>query len=200
MDGIRVINPLNTADENASIASAAYAADGEANMAVVTLREKLIQEAQLNSDDTISWNKGDNFVIFTDTNGTVQSAEEYRSNGPKEEVYLNAGQSITFSLSNWDANSNKIYLGIKAPHGNGTVNINNNIIVINNAVDCYYDITRYATINEVPIQDDNGNTVTKKVATFRITAGDNVLISVTNIKVTGNVKFVIVNQKDIVVD
>ncbi len=185
LDGIRVIEPLDSTDANASVAKAAYASDGEANMAVVTLRQKLIGEAQINEDDTISWNVGDNFVLFTDTNGKITSAEEYKSNGPKEEVYLNNGQSVTFSLKNWDANTNKIYLGIKAPVGSGTVSINGNTLNINNATDCYYDISGYANITT----DEDG----VKTATFEVKATSS-LISVTNIKVTGNAEFIIVNS------
>lgn len=188
LDGIRVVKPLNPKDENVSVANSAYATDGEANMTVVTLRNKLITEAQLNKEDnTISWNEGDNFVLFTDTNGKLTSAEEYKSNGPKEEVYLNNGQSVTFSLKNWDANTNKIYLGMKAPTGSGAVSINGNTLNINNATDCYYDISGYANITT----DADG----VKTATFEVKATSS-LISVTNIKVTGNAKFTIVNQTD----
>lgn len=188
LDGIRVINPLDSTDTNASIAKSAYATDGEANMTVVTLRQKLISEAQINEDDTISWNEGDNFVLFTDTNGEITSAEEYKSNGPKEEVYLNNGQSVTFSLNDWDANTNKIYLGVKAPVGSGTVSINGNTLKINNATDCYYDISGYANITT----DEEG----VKTATFEVKATSS-LISVTNIKVTGNAEFTIVSNEDI---
>ena len=185
LDGIRVINPLDIYDGNVSIANSAYATDGEANMAVVTLRQKLISEAQMNVDDTISWNEGDNFVLFTDTNGKITAAEEYKSNGPKEEVYLNNDQSVTFSLENWDANTNKIYLGIKAPVGSGTVSINGNTLNINNATDCYYDISGYSNITI----DEDG----VKTATFEVKATSS-LISVTNIKVTGTAEFTIVNS------
>lgn len=188
LDGIRVIKPLDSTDANASVANSAYATDGEANMTVVTLRQKLIGEAQENQDGTISWNEGDNFVIFTDTNGEITSAEEYKSNGPKEEVYLNNGQSVTFSLTGWDANTNKIYLGIKAPVGSDTVSINGNTLNINNATDCYYDISGYATITT----DEVG----KKTATFAVKATSS-LISVTNIKVTGNAEFTIVQGEEI---
>lgn len=192
LDGIRVINPLDSTDANVSVANAAYATDGEANMAVVTLRQKLIDEAQINEeDDKISWNEGDNFVLFTDTNGEITSAEEYKSNGPKEEVYLNDGQSVTFSLYDWDPNANKIYLGVKAPVGNGAVSINGNTLNINNATDCYYDISGYANITT----DAEG----VKTATFEVKATSS-LISVTNIKVTGNAVFTIVNGEDINVD
>lgn len=188
LDGIRVVNPLDSTDGNASVANAAYAADGEANMTFATLRQKLIGEAQINADETISWNEGDNFVLFTDTNEKITSAEEYKSNGPKEEVYLNNGQSVTFSLKNWDPNTNKIYLGIKAPSGSGSASINGNTLSLNNAADCYYDISSYADITT----DEDG----VKTATFKIESTSN-LISVTNIKVTGNAEFTIVNRNDI---
>lgn len=201
LDGIRVYLPLNldSTDENVRIAAAAYATDGEANMTVSTLREKLLGDAAIEEEVTdedgnttmqLKWD-GENFVVFTDTNGEIQSAEEYKSNGPKEEVYLNNGQSVTFSLYNWDPNTNKIYLGIKAPLGSGSVSINGNTLNINNAADCYYDISNYANITT----DEDG----VKIATFKIEATSS-LISVTNIKVTGNAQFTIVQQDDIEAD
>lgn len=161
-------------------------------MNVATLRQKLLCDATETVDGKLVWSEQDqengNFVIFTDTNGKILEASEYESNGPKEEVYLNDGQSVTFSLYDWDANTNKIYLGIKAPFGSGTVSINGNTLTINNATDCYFDITSYADITT----DADGI----KIATFETKATGS-LISVTNIKVTGNVKFTIVDQEDI---
>lgn len=206
LDGIRVHMPMDVypADDAVKpnyceVAEAAYAADGEANMTVATLREKLLGDAAIeeevidedgNTTMQLKWD-GENFVVFTDTNGEIQSAEEYKSNGPKEEVYLNNGQSVTFSLYNWDPNTNKIYLGIKAPTGTGTVSINGNTLNINNAADCYYDISSYANITI----DEDG----VKIATFKIEATSS-LISVTNIKVTGIAQFTIVDQDDIETD
>ena len=197
LDGIRVINPLfdlenhpGELSELEQIAQAAYATDGEANMAIATLRQKLLGEASINEDGTLSWNGGD-FVLFTDSNGATTSAEEYKSNGPKEEVYLNNGQSVSFSLYGWDANTNKIYLGIKAPVGSGSVSIDGNTLNINNATDCYYDISSYANITT----DEDGVTI----ATFEVRSTSS-LISVTNIKVTGNAQFIIVQQEDKDVD
>lgn len=212
LDGIRVYLPLDSEDENVSIAKRAYATDEEANMTVVTLRNKLLTNAVTDGEEAVTdangnpvydadgnqvfkpvlvWD-GENFVLFTDSNGAITSAEDYRSNGPKEEVYLNNGQSVTFSLSDWDANSNKIYLGIKAPTGSGNVSINGRTLNIQNAADCYYDISNYATITT----DEDG----VKIATFKIQADANSLISVTNIKVTGNAQFTIVDQDDIEAD
>lgn len=199
LDGIRVINPLNESDVNFGIAVAAYGTDAEANMTVATLREKLLKDAAIEEEVTdedgntttqLKWD-GENFVVFTDSNGEIKSAEEYKSNGPKEEVYLNNGQSVTFSLKNWDANTNKIYLGVKAPCSSGSVSINGNTLNLSNAADCYYEISNYANITT----DEDG----AKTATFEVKATSS-LVSVTNIKVTGNAEFTIVEGADVDID
>lgn len=192
LDGIRVYQPLGVSDACYKNALSAYATDGEANMTNVTLRNKLIREANYVIDD--EGNKkltyaGDNFVVLTDNNGTVKTVEEYISDGPKEEVYLYDGQSVTFSLSNWDANSNKLYLGLKAPSGNATVTIGSKEVSLKNAADCYYEISNYGK-----------ETTDKKVVTFTITAGSKELVSVTNIKVTGNAEFTIIEDTNINID
>ena len=184
LDGIRVFNPMNMSSDHAGIATDAYAADGEANMTNVTLREKLLADAtREDPDGSLVWD-GEHFVIFTDTNGEIKTASEYQSKGPKEEVYLADGQSVTFSLKNWDRNSNKIYLGIKAPMGVGSVSINENQVEISNTCDCYYDISDYLRLSS------------ETTATFEIEASEAV-ISVTNIKVTGDAKFTIVGGDNI---
>ena len=128
-----------------------------------------------------------NFVVFTDTNGKVKDASTYQSNGPKEEVYLAQGQSVSFSLANWDANVNHLYLGIKAPMRAGTVQLGDKSVAVNNTVDCYYDVAKFAKISEV-----NG----VKVATLTITNPSDKIISLTNIKVTGTPDFVIIPEKN----
>lgn len=183
LDGIRVYNPMNADSGEYTRATDAYARDGEANMTSATLREKLLVDYTEDSEDgSIEW-IGDGFVIFTDSDGAIVKAADYQSNGPKEEVYLNDGQSVTFSLADWDRNSYDIYLGIKAPMGSGSVTINGHPLTINNTCDCYYDISNYVTMM--------GN-----VGTFEIKAIQGV-ISVTNIKVTGDAEFTIVGGPDI---
>lgn len=189
LDGIRVYNPIDPdgTDADATTAKNAYAADGEANCAVVTLRDKLLTDSTVIDETTedLIWS-GEGFVLFTDTNGEIRNASEYRSSGPKEEVYLNQGQSVTFSLAGWDPNTNKIYLGMKAPTGEATVLVSGHSITLHNAADCYYDISSYAHITEI-----DG----KKIATFTVESTSG-LVSVTNIKVTGNAKFAICRPKD----
>lgn len=190
LDGIRVYNPINPdgTDLNATTAKSAYAADGEANCTVATLRDKILTDSTIVDEATgdLIWADGNGFVIFTDTNGEIVDASEYVSNGPKEEVYLNNGQSVTFSLAGWDSNTNKIYLGMKAPTGSAVVSVNGHSITLNNAADCYYDISSYATITTIDGE---------KVATFTVESTSG-LVSVTNIKVTGNTEFVICKPKD----
>lgn len=186
LDGIRVMNPMNPESSNTTIAQDAYAADGESNMTVATLRNALLADTTENENEELVWNNK-NFVVFTDTNGKVKDASTYQSNGPKEEVYLAQGQSVSFSLAKWDADTNHLYLGIKAPMGAGTVQLGNKSVSVNNTVDCYYDVAKHATISEV-----NG----VKVATLTITNPSDKIISLTNIKVTGTPDFVIIPEKN----
>lgn len=190
LDGIRVMNPMNPdSGSNLTIAQDAYAADGESNMTFATLRDALLADTTENKNGELVWNNK-NFVVFTDSNGAITSASEYKSNGPKEEVYLAKDQSVSFSLTDWNANENHLYLGIKAPMGAGTVQLgddDDDSVAVNNTVDCYYDVAKHAKISEV-----NG----KKVATLTITNNSNSIISLTNIKVTGTPNFVIIPEKN----
>lgn len=187
LDGIRVMNPMNPdSGSNLTIAQDAYAADGESNMTFATLRDALLADTTENKNGELVWNNK-NFVVFTDSNDAITSASEYKSNGPKEEVYLAKDQSVSFSLTDWNANENHLYLGIKAPMGAGTVKFGNDSVAVNNTVDCYYDVAKHAKISEV-----NG----KKVATLTITNDSNSIISLTNIKVTGTPNFVIIPEKN----
>lgn len=188
LDGIRVMNPMNPESSNLTIAQDAYAADGESNMTFATLRNALLADTTQNKSGELVWDNK-NFVVFTDTDGDVKDASTYQSNGPKEEVYLAEGQSVSFSLADWNANENHLYLGIKAPMEAGTVQFgDDDSVAVNNTVDCYYDVAKHATISEVD---------SKKVATLTITNNSNSIISLTNIKVTGTPNFVIIPKKNI---
>lgn len=186
LDGIRVVNPMNPESDKIAVAGAAYAADGEENMTFVTLREKILNDYSVDAEGGLVWD-GVNFVLFTDTNGEIEKASEYQSNGPKEEVYLAKGQSVTFSLNNWDANTNKVFLGMKAPMGSAQATINYRSVAVNNTPDSYYDISSYANIRD-------------NVATFKITNNSDQVLSLTNIKVTGSAEFTIVDNGEIVPD
>ncbi|MBP3660790.1 MAG: discoidin domain-containing protein [Oscillospiraceae bacterium] len=175
LDGIRVMQPLNesnntvineaTGETITDKALSAYAADGESNLVVETLRQKLITDVE---EGEAVWD-GENFVVLTDTNGAITAAQDYISFGPKEEVYLAPGQKVTFSMKYWEPQGLKIYMGMKAPFGTvGTdsvssysakLNVGKNTFTLRNATDCYYDVTdMQEKLEAVYIQatDDNG--------------------------------------------
>lgn len=192
VDGIRVMNPMKPNSDNLTIAQDAYAADGESNMTFATLRNALLADTTENQNGELVWDTSKGFVVFTDSNDEITNASEYKSDGPKEEVYLAKGQKVSFSLANWDANVNHLYLGIKAPMGAGTVKFGDESVAVNNTVDCYYDVAKFATISEK--EDEAGNS--HKVATLTITNPSDKIISLTNIKVTGTPDFVIIPEKN----
>lgn len=189
LDGIRVVNPLDSGDANYNVAQEAYRQDGESAMQTITLREKLLHNAHEvektdeNGDPVLDengepiyelvWDEG--FVVFTDSNGEIVSAEEYRSIGPKEEVYLNETQTVSFSVITSDPNNYQLYLGMKAPFGSATVQVGNKTFDLKHAADCYYDITNTCTT----VKGEDG----RYTCTYTMKAMTSV-VSLTNIKVT----------------
>lgn len=176
LDGIRVMQPLNksnntvineeTGETITDKALSAYAADGESNLVVETLRQKLITDVK---DGEAVWD-GKNFVVLTDTIGAITAAQDYISYGPKEEVYLAPGQKISFSMKYWEPQGLKLYIGMKAPFGTvGTddvgpysakLNVGKNSFTLRNATDCYYDVTDMQEKLEAvyfQAEDENGN-------------------------------------------
>ena len=191
LDGIRVMQPLNEYAENTELtgkALAAYATDGESNLDVVTLRQKLITDAE--EGDAI-WD-GENFVVLTDTNGAIVKASDYKSIGPKEEVYLAPGQKVSFSLKSWEPEGLKLYMGMKAPFGNAKVHVGHDTYELKNAPDCYYDVTdNYESL--VTETDEDGYEY--YVVTYTFEAAESI-VSLTNIKVVGQYEFTIVEDFD----
>ena len=198
LDGIRIIQPLNENNEtviNAETqetitdkALGAYATDGEDNVDIVTLRQKIITDAETEGN----WN----FVVLTDTTGEIMTAEEYTSIGPKEEVYLMPGQSVSFSIKYWHRDGYLLHLGMKAPFGSAGVQIGQNTFNLENATDCYYNITGMQ-VSVVTETDEDGSTY--YVATYTITATDRI-VALTNLKVTGYYEFFLNENFDVEVD
>lgn len=188
LDGIRVYDPLNP-NELGEVAETAYRDDNERYNKVVSLRDKLINDYASVVDGELKWNENmGNFVTLTDTNGNLTTAEEYKDIGPKEELYLDEEQSVTFDLVNWDPNTGgKLYLGMKSLTGTGSVRVGNKEITLNNTFDQYYDISKY----------NNGLFNGRYTFTITVTEGP---VSLTNIKVTGDAEFVITENPDVSFD
>ena len=96
----------------------------------------------------------------------------YKPYGPKNEVYLAKGQGIAFKLDGFNATTQKLMIGLSAPQtGSGSVDVTNNSEyrnqIIAAATDMYYRVT----------PNSDGYVYIRN-------AGES-LISVTNIKITG---------------
>lgn len=154
LDGIRIMQPLNEdADmELTDLALDAYADDGESNLDVITLRQKLITDAE---DGVATWD-GTNFVVMTDIDDKIITAEDYTSIGPKEEVYLTPGQKVSFSLKYWKTEGLNLYIGMKAPFGNAKLKVGQSSYTLLNASDCYYDVT--TNYSSLIIEEEQGET------------------------------------------
>lgn len=198
LDGIRVFNPMGTsAEDNAGYATAnsAYSADGEQNVAVVNIREKLVADNENNHADDV--------VTLTDVNGAIVDVKSYNNIGPNQELYLKAGYRCSFALVNWDSQSYKLYLGMKAPNGEASqvteVTVGSGTFTIGNSADCYYDISSYVVSETL----ENGTVVGHVTIT-----GVSGLTALTNLKVTGVDEFNLGystdidagNEEDIVTD
>ncbi len=201
LDGIRVYNPLNPTDTNYELAQNAYASDNESNSVVMNIHDKVMKD---------DFNLGLNdFVTLTDGFGddNISIPEIYNNIGPTNELYLNENEEgadpessyhAQFYLLNWDSQKYRIYLGLRTPSTSPvTVKIGDHEIKINNTADCYYDISNFITVTHVDMDDDGNNETSLGVVDISSASG---LVSLTNIKVTGQNEFDIGYSKDVNVD
>ena len=163
LDAIRVYNPIEETD---STVSDAYEDAGEANSKIVEVRDKLIDAGNLGTVDETT--VGVAYIDMTDD--STANIDDYEDYGPKHEVYIEPDKGIAFALG--EQNYEKVFLGIKAPEGQSSVDITaGNEEVLNDnitsATDMYYEIT----------PTDAGYVVIKNT-------GDK-LISITKLRVTG---------------
>lgn len=191
LDGIRVYDPLGMKNVDTETTSAtyqaaekAYAADGEANVVIMNIRDKVITDYE-----SVAPKDGE-FITLTDTDNNITDVGTYSKIGPKNELYLKKSGQVSFKLLNWDSTKYHIYLGLKAPEGMGAaVNIGDSGVTVNNSADCYYDISKY-----VIVKTDMANGISEGTVTVK---GDTGLVSLTNIKITGTDAFDIGGSEDI---
>ena len=163
LDAIRVYNPIEESDP---VVSDAYTEAGEANSKTVEVRDELIDAGSLGTVDETT--AGVAYIDMADD--STANIDQYEDYGPKNEVYIEPGKGIAFQLG--EQNYEKVFLGIKAPEGQSSVDITagNETLLnkdITSATDMYYEIT----------PTDEGYVVIKNT-------GDN-LISITKLRVTG---------------
>ena len=155
LDGVRIYNNSGTYNDK-------YSAD-EQNAQFISVRDKLLDANSFKNGETGG-------AVFIDGNGsetsiTTENVTDYKNFGPKNEVYLAAGQAIAFKLDGYSGQS--LQLGLKAVNLNAsTVNVNGQTIELSGNTAMYYKIT-----------SENGMVV--------ITNDGGGLVSITNVKVAG---------------
>lgn len=100
--------------------------------------------------------------------------DAYKANGPKNEIYLDGQQAITFQLSDKVPAGTKVWIGLSAPvDGSGSVSITgkDGNVSVDSVIDMYYDFT---------VPASRQITITNQAA-----KGSGDIISVTNLKITG---------------
>lgn len=158
LDGIRVYNPIRPLESD-TIVQQAYG--DELNAEFQGVRDLLAA--------------GSTVFIDQDESGAAKAgdydATEYGKYGPKNEVYLAEGQSISFKLEN----ANYCFVGIKAPGGVTKAEVtegqNKSTLDIGAASDLYYKITPAA---DGTVQIKNTGAKLLSITKVRTTAGGTV--------------------------
>ena len=113
-DALRIYDPINVSagTSDASIAKAAYVADGEANNKIIEVRQKIIDAKTFDDgSDTVT-----NSVVFVDRTSDGVGVADYTTIGPNNEVYLSEGQGIAFKLTSTETPAS-IDIGAKSADG-----------------------------------------------------------------------------------
>lgn len=151
LDGIRIYNPVQNIENTDDTVKDAYTEeDAQGNITSTELNAVFAEVRDLMAKDTASDSGQGTVFIDLDGNGVVADkgaydTTEYGTYGPKNEVYLAEGQSITFKV---DGTSSNFYqVGLKAPEGTATTAAfskdaeTNSGTTINHSTDLYYKVT-----------------------------------------------------------
>ena len=159
LDAIRIYDPANGgAQDDDTVIEDAYVADHEGWPSYIELRDGLIGANSFGADLNTKVN-GMVFIDGRDDNGVAQM-EDYKSYGPNNEVYLDAGQSVAFIL-NTPTNIDRVHIGIKSADGESCAYTIKNIakqaignlaagaeynvknFTVETSTDMYYDLTSW---------------------------------------------------------
>lgn len=180
LDGIRVYNGMQDATgDDATTVNNAYAAAKEQNAVFMQVRQYLLDSKTFGSltsadGDTQAFTG----ALFVDTKPTGATVSDYQKDGPKNEVYLDAGQGVAFQIKGWAdfKNTNKVMVGLSVPAG-GTATVaasgrtGNNKIELDAKTHMFYTIT----------PDESGNVYIYNTG--------NAMVSVTDLKITGTQQY-----------
>ena len=187
LDGVRIYNPavlssvvstgkdLDSTDDDVTIGDI-YVKDGEGYPVYAEIRKNLLNQKAFDTDaDSVT---GAVFIDGFGTNGTISNYEAY---GPNNEVYLNPGQAVAFSIENASAaNYVAAHLGVKTPNKtaeqNAEVTVTNGTttkkVTTGSAAERYYNIS-----DCVKFTGAESNVII-------ITNTGSAMVSLTNVKLT----------------
>ena len=156
LDAIRVYNPTGNQNETANNA---YVKDNEGWPVITELRDNVIAAAKVNSERL-------NGTVFIDCNDGTYEMADYVSYGPNNELYLAAGQAITFNVTASDLIAD-VQLGVKVGNGGSvTYKINNDEYTVDTTTDMYYSIKDYIS-GTITIQNVSGGILS--LTTIKVT-------------------------------
>ena len=178
LDAIRIYNPVvndNTANEQ-------YFKDNEANPVIKKVRNLLIKAKDFNEEGITSG------AVFVETAHGTSEMTDYINKGPNNEVYLNKGQSVAFSIKS-DEKPKSVQIGAKAPNGSAKIIVGSGSededkkISLTSATDMYYDIT--SSINWTTNNDGSvyGTVIITNNSTTN-NENETIIASITNLKLT----------------
>lgn len=197
LDGIRVYNPLGNAEGDPvsnDVSKNAYIEAGEYNAVFTTVRDILLEKGLTDSTATEA-----NGIVYIDeaenkqTGQTTNEISVYEKYGPKNEVYLDKGQSIAFKIN---SSYNKVFIGAKAPKGgtakmkvtnakgDSDIAVTDNqtkTITVDHASDMYYEIVP-TNDNYVVIKNEGSSLLA--ITKLRLTGVSSAVISSNEIDVS----------------
>lgn len=161
LDGVRILNTINDKTEGEGNI---YYNDKEDNPEFYELRDAVLNVLCLNDENVydesiynIKKKHSDEILIavkdmagqvYNKTNGAVamitdesvtygeKYAQDLLDNGPKNELYLYNGQTLTFKVDT----DRIVQIGLKAPTGSASFTLNNTAKTLNTSVDMFYEM------------------------------------------------------------
>lgn len=136
LDGFKVFGTL---DESAAV----YADDGEQNPNYVEIRNAVLKALDVTGETSQqvydAADNADGAVIISDQNvNSSLNAQDLLDNGPKNEVFLRPGQTLTFDLAEGITSAQ---IGLKAINANVNYTINNGETqTLNTSADMFYEL------------------------------------------------------------
>ena len=160
LDALRIYNPLGSDNDTAN---GAYDADDEKDLYTKEIRNLLIEQGSLSSTD-------EGFV-YVDLEDYVGDLQQYREQGPNNEVYLSGDDGVCTTVKTADGQApDSVQIGAKASNGKAYMSIGIGLdskgvnmawsedIALSTATDMYYDLTDMTWT----YSDEDGNDVIAK--------------------------------------